>query len=110
VGHWTVKEDADNLVKERLNWWGLAGDPPAVKWVKGTARVHFIRYEHLQSDWAELPPWKEAGFVPELVKRNVNPGSYDWRRYYTEELADKVYHHQKADFDHFDYDRESWQP
>lgn len=109
VGLWTFREYVHNLVRNRLNWWNMNQDPPAVNWVAGTGCTHHVRFEHLQNDWADLPPWQETGFVPKLKMRNANPGTYNWRLFYTKDLAQMIYRHQLADFEHFGYDRDSWQ-
>lgn len=110
VGLWTFTEYVQNMVRNRLRWWGLSGDPPAVKWVQGTGCTHFIRYEQLEADWAALPAWQDLDTVPRLMKANANPEKYDWRHFYTQDLARKVYDHQRADFDFFGYEKDEWRP
>ena len=109
VGFWTFHEYVHNLVRNRLPWWQLNNDPPAVKWLRGTGCKQLIRFEYLAQDWAALPVWQQTGFTPELKPLNRNPsGAANWRLFYTQELADKVYYHQQADFDQFGYAKNSW--
>ena len=109
VGHWTFCEYIEQLSRNRLHWWGLAADPPAVSWLESTGCSHVMRFESLTSDWAALPVWKNVHKIPKLRKRNSSSrAERDWRHFYTRELAHVVFEHQRADFEIYGYDPDSW--
>ena len=110
VWHWSFHEYIDNLIAGRLGWWGLQDDPAAANWLQNTPVTDFLRYESLSKDWEELPLWEEIGRVPRLLHNNANPDTgRSWQSLYTREIAARVYEHQRADFDVFGYDPDSWE-
>ncbi|NOZ06604.1 MAG: glycosyltransferase [Chloroflexi bacterium] len=63
-----------------------------------------LRFENLPDEFYRLP--FVDGSVP-FEKINANL-PYDWRSFYTQEIADMVYAWARKDFELYGYDRDSW--
>jgi len=89
----------------------------------------FIRYEHLEEDIKKIPfvdwsdPMVKTRYNTYILKnsfhnaesdrgmmdRNKDDDRYvDWKKYYTEELADLIWRGHQKQFDLFGYDKDSW--
>jgi len=66
--------------------------------------ITILKQERLQQDFQNLP-FVPDGFI--LPRKNV-AAPYNWREYYNQTTADRVYRWAEADFEMFDYDRNSW--
>nr|WP_219722778.1 sulfotransferase family 2 domain-containing protein [Halioglobus japonicus] len=109
VWHWTFHEYIAQLEKHCLHWWGLADDPPACSWLRDIEVSHLLRYESLEQQWNELSLWQRVGFIPRLLHRNANSANRNsWHALYTRELADRVFHLQREDFEQHGYHQDSW--
>ena len=81
---------------------------------KTKAPDYFIRYENLQDDVINLPFLDKTDTnIQEIISQNISTNNYssssdDYKKYYTEELANIVYNINKKEFEAFSYDKNSW--
>lgn len=94
--NWTVNIDDDLFPNSK--------DLPQTWFLDGCRVDRVIRFERLAQSFRKLP-FVPGGFV--LPKVNVS-SSYDWRDFYNQKLADKVYRWAAEDFRRFGYGKNSW--
>jgi hypothetical protein len=82
---------------------------PMHKWLKPSGKFDKILHlENINDEFKELPfydPSNTELVIPDLLSRTDKS---DWKKHYTQEIADLIYEWAKKDFELYGYDRESW--
>jgi hypothetical protein len=82
---------------------------PMHKWLKPSGNFNkIVKLENINEEIKELPFYNSIDndvTVPDLLSRTDKS---DWKKHYTQEIADLVYNWAKKDFELYGYDRESW--
>ena len=82
---------------------------PMYKWLKPSGKFDKILHlENINDEFKELPFYNPSNtelVVPDLLSRTDKS---DWKKHYTQEIADLIYEWAKKDFELYGYDRESW--
>jgi len=79
-------------------------DKPQNVHLAGKRIDRLLYIENLLEGFYQLP-FVDPGI--RLQKVGINP-RYDWRSFYTQEIADMVYDWSKSDFELYGYDPDSW--